>query len=1074
MSGDDSHTNFKLPESLSGMNSAETHPILNSAESTSSSQFTFETSDYTLIDARKRIDWTPFYLEFDALQRRLGRVKKDFGLRKAISTRSLRGETRTLAEILDKEVEKIVLFFLKIQGELADRAWQLRERQVKLLNGDSIVTVDQIDVLCQNYRDLGYEVLELLEYLDFNVTGLRRVIKRHDKLFDLKMGRIYFDSRLAGGDSKNSQLLQLYHQEGLRAIIGAVRKGFYELHDAKEDLSNIKIVQQNLRRANVPHLAGGNFNQGYASPDRTSSTSAKSVSPGGRYGGVREEVFAPALTRINSSGILNAGVGDNNNDPKFLIPRSSYISRLSASNSMPQLAGMEKVIQHQIQHQEAAPYQSLSPAADNKSNSFTKWLGIGETSRVSLHRSLSDLEPVLRRISETQDRVTQSQKQTTSEYLATHSIMALERYATDEDDDDEEGGFLPHFETRTTSKLGLFLNLLVSFLFMTNHYVVAPTSGQYSALLGQSEAMSGMIIGLSPSAAFISGAVYSYWTNTSFKQPMLAAVTLLVVGNLLYAMALQCDSYVMLFLGRFLCGLGAPRGVARRYISDHVETIHRTVASSHFVSASALGLAFGPLLSVMITLANLSYSVKVNDVVLVKFTPVTAPGWIMFILWIITWFAVLIGFTEPLTTTDRERSDTLFGAVMKAVNGAYIRVNSGWNQMLSNPRLNILSENGSDGNGDYSAISSQSLHENVVSIELGDILVDQSTTLTRGEKERSSSLHSTGSIDGEGGILLEGHSPQQTLYSSRSALEKSSSNSTNTQSTGSTVEALHSTSNEKLDVKVEGANQDNKDSNMPSSHLTSLQQPDMNSNMNEDTDKNVYYQQHEGVQGDEESYYIQSNQMLRGMLHRASPQWIWDYINFEITITLCIYFINKIGQEMVVSSVPTLTTKMFSWDTDNAGFFMALMGALVLPANIFISSFKEAEDRYITYIISFFIIFSICIILDLEVVGDYTPFQYCVGASTLFALLNAQEGIIMALLSRLVPPEMAKGTLNSGFLATEVGTLGRVMSDLSITMVSSGTIDNPTDMVNWLFSPLGVAFALVLTTFSLYYENFSI
>ena len=72
----------------------------------------------------------------------------------------------------------------------------------------------------------------------------------------------------------------------------------------------------------------------------------------------------------------------------------------------------------------------------------------------------------------------------------------------------------------------------------------------------------------------------------------------------------------------------------------------------------------------------------------------TAPGWIMFILWIITWFAVLIGFTEPLTTTNRERSDTLFGAVMKAVNGAYIRVNSGWNQMLSNPRLNILSEKG--------------------------------------------------------------------------------------------------------------------------------------------------------------------------------------------------------------------------------------------------------------------------------------------------------------------------------------------------------------------------------------------
>ena len=158
------------------------------SESTNWTNNTDNALDSAMLEnVSKRMDWVPFYLDFDKLQMRLGRVKKEFGLRKAVSTRSLTGETRTLAEILDKEVEKIVLFFLQIQGKLAERSWLLREKQSKLLVGDSIVSEESIDSLCQSYRDLGYEVLELLEYLDFNVTGLRRIIKRHDKVFDLKI-----------------------------------------------------------------------------------------------------------------------------------------------------------------------------------------------------------------------------------------------------------------------------------------------------------------------------------------------------------------------------------------------------------------------------------------------------------------------------------------------------------------------------------------------------------------------------------------------------------------------------------------------------------------------------------------------------------------------------------------------------------------------------------------------------------------------------------------------------------------------------------------------------------------------
>ena len=241
-------------------------------------------------------------------------------------------------------------------------------------------------------------------------------------------------------------------------------------------------------------------------------------------------------------------------------------------------------------------------------------------------RNLDELEPVLFKIAEASERVLRSQKKTTSEYLATHSEMALYNARDDESDsdddqsqqteEDEEGGGgyfrvkegedyddatggglrsvhgirlaagaelgpdgqpprtpgLSHHRRdatdsgnlkrhlRTTSSMGLFINLLVTFLYMANQYVVAPTSGAYSEALGESKFMSGVIIGLSPLAALLSALVYSHWTNYSFKEPLICAISFAVVGNLLYGMALQYNSEEMIFLGRLLSGLGAPRG----------------------------------------------------------------------------------------------------------------------------------------------------------------------------------------------------------------------------------------------------------------------------------------------------------------------------------------------------------------------------------------------------------------------------------------------------------------------------------------------------------------------------------
>ena len=126
-----------------------------------------------------RPDWWQFNLNYDELNKRLVEVKREFGLRKALSSRSLTGETRTFAEILDQDVEKIVMFYLRAQGDIgqcnftsvvvvrllllthefsfwtpATRLWEMRQRQILNLEGFNL-SVEQIEIMCQKYRDLG-------------------------------------------------------------------------------------------------------------------------------------------------------------------------------------------------------------------------------------------------------------------------------------------------------------------------------------------------------------------------------------------------------------------------------------------------------------------------------------------------------------------------------------------------------------------------------------------------------------------------------------------------------------------------------------------------------------------------------------------------------------------------------------------------------------------------------------------------------------------------------------------------------------------------------------------------------
>ena len=998
---------------------------------------------------RSRSDWSPYYLDLEAMLNRLAHVKREFGLRKAVSAKSLTGETRTLAEILDKEVEKIVLFYLKIQGEIAEHTWLLREQQVAMLKGDSIVTSEQIDNMCQRFRDICYEVLELLHFLDFNVTGLRKVIKKHDKMFDLKMGRIYFDARLQGG--KCSPLLQLYHQEGIRAIISTLRKGLEDLHEARVDLHSLQSWQQG---SGSTHAFGTELaHKAYGGVTDYANLPAGAMGERVTASSVASGCFSPPpLSRISSSASIN---GDK---PPPQIPRSTYLSRLHIS--MPQLQGLdalESLAMERAKEKARTGSGSYLDLAGGGMKRVSSWLSgqpytppAQSQSSQQLLRTVSDLEPVLKRLAEAEEKVVRSQQRTTSEYLATHSIMALEIKAEDEGEDGEDDEAVSHHELiggKITSKYGLFLNLLVTFLYMANQYVVAPTSAEYSHVMGQSEAMSGLIIGLSPAAALLSALVYSVWTNYSFKDPLVVAVSLAAVGNLMYATALQCDSSNMLFLGRIVSGLGAPRGIARRYISDHVSLKHRTLASSHFVTASALGLASGPLVSSVVTYANVNLTYSLGGVTLMRMVNVTAPGWIMFALWLTVLVSVVIGYEEPLkkshdapptsTTTTRK-------GFCRAIWG-------------------ILTGSGVKS-GEYDSLSG-SLHENVVSIELGDLLVDQSA-----EAERLATLKAKDGTRGRARTMSSDMEGAPTVD------DRKVPNHLEAGGLGNGGNALtHFEHDSKSDNAIEGS--------APAAGMWQEESPD-GAVPSPDRPRGFghYY---EGSNASDASWSSRDNSYS---LYQHPPHYLplqeeenaekgksaaemccqlFTHIDSNIMMILMIYFVNKLGQEMVVSAVPSLTRALFQWDYNDAGFFMAGMGTLVLPANVFLASLK-VQDRLSTLTLFYAAFGAILIIVDI-LPADYSSFQYGLGSTLLFTTLCAQEGVIMSLLSKVIPVEMARGTFNSGFLTTEVGTLGRVVSDVGITVALS---HSEVPAVNALFLPVGLGIVLSTILFKIWYNEF--
>jgi len=179
-----------------------------------------------------------------------------------------------------------------------------------------------------------------------------------------------------------------------------------------------------------------------------------------------------------------------------------------------------------------------------------------------------------------------------------------------------------------------------------NNYIIEPSSAYYANALGSSDALSGIMMGMAPWFALTSAVGYSVWTNSSYKQPILFAGTLMVIGNTLYGAAYSYQSMTMCLVGRAITGFGAPRIINRRYVADATPFSLRTISSAAFALTTALGAASGPGFAILLD-AMPEFQFYLPFLGQQTFNGMTGPGFVMAALWFLYSVTIVVSFGEP-------------------------------------------------------------------------------------------------------------------------------------------------------------------------------------------------------------------------------------------------------------------------------------------------------------------------------------------------------------------------------------------------------------------------------------------
>ncbi|KAJ8573260.1 hypothetical protein K7X08_009771 [Anisodus acutangulus] len=173
-------------------------------------------------------EWQGYYINYKLMKRKV----KNYVQQIEVSEQSRELVLKDFSRILDKQIEKIVLFLLEQQGELASRLYVLgQEHQVLVQKQDG----SKLSELQQSYRDVGRELLQLLFFVEMNAIGVRKILKKFDKRC-YKFTNYYVKTR---ANHPYSQLRQIFKHVGVSAVVGTISRNLADLQDNQGNYTSI-------------------------------------------------------------------------------------------------------------------------------------------------------------------------------------------------------------------------------------------------------------------------------------------------------------------------------------------------------------------------------------------------------------------------------------------------------------------------------------------------------------------------------------------------------------------------------------------------------------------------------------------------------------------------------------------------------------------------------------------------------------------------------------------------------------------------------------------------------------------
>ncbi|KAL7537776.1 hypothetical protein ACHAXR_008064 [Thalassiosira sp. AJA248-18] len=211
-------------------------------------------------------------------------------------------------------------------------------------------------------------------------------------------------------------------------------------------------------------------------------------------------------------------------------------------------------------------------------------------------------------------------------------------------------------------------------------------------------------------------------------------------------------------------------------------------------------------------------------------------------------------------------------------------------------------------------------------------------------------------------------------------------------------------------------------------------------------------------------------------------KFISNQITLPVRICMFLLFSKMFTVESVISACSMVTKNRYQWAVNQVGMLGTIVGCLTIPISVFIGWVSQyREDRVLMIWLMSFAALGMGLLIDVtDFVSTETdtyneghplavgPHRYIAGYLLVFCSVQAFDGVVGSVLSKVIPTALATGTLNSGLLATVIGTFGRAFGDVFITSV--GYIDLR-QIMNLLFVPSFVILVLDLILICYNYDS---